>query len=71
MKEIRGRLSERAGRGWDRFLASEGVNATALLEAMGRDMADGKWWIPSRVSREAKEIALERDSRSRGRPSGT
>lgn len=63
MKEIRGRLSEPAGRGWDRFLASEGVDATALLEAIGRDMAAGKWWIPARVLREAKRIRQERKGR--------
>lgn len=60
---ISARLSEHAGAGWDRTATREGVTLTALLEALGLDLADDHWKPPRRVIDEARRI--DRDRRNR------
>jgi hypothetical protein len=62
--ELRARLTVRAWRGWDRTATTEGITATALAEALGVEMAAGKWHPSRRVIEAARKIDRERRSRS-------
>lgn len=63
MAHIRARLTDEAARAWDRTVTREGVTMTALIEALGREMADGHW----KPTRHAIELArrIDRERRSR------
>lgn len=65
MDEIRARLSEPAGRAWDRLKAEEGVNAAAVCEAIGLLMDEGKWFPSTRMLELARSVAVRRGSRRR------
>lgn len=63
MREIRARLSEPAGRAWDRLLAEEGITASGLIEALGRHMDEGRWLPSARAIELARRIDKERRRR--------
>lgn len=42
-KPMQARLTLRSRAAWDRTLTREGVTITALLEALGMEMAEAKW----------------------------
>jgi hypothetical protein len=59
---LRGRVDEDTARAWDRWLTAEGVTFSAVLEALGQEMAEGR--PPSkRVAVLARKIDRERSSR--------
>jgi hypothetical protein len=59
--EIHVKLSEEAHDGWTRFAIEQGVTITALVELLGRRMADGKpVRIDDRLVRDARALAHER-----------
>lgn len=60
---LRARLSDDASHAWDAFATDAGVTMTALIEALGRDMAAGQWKPTKRVVDEARRIDHERRSR--------
>lgn len=61
--EIRARLSEPSWRAWDRLVTAEGVTMTALCEALGLELHEGRWRPTERVLARARRI--DRDRRSR------
>jgi DNA-binding transcriptional ArsR family regulator len=63
MREIRARLSEPAGRAWDRLLTEEGITASGLVEALGRQMSEGKWFPSTRALELARVVDKERRRR--------
>lgn len=63
MERISARLTDGAATAWDRSATTEGVTLTALLEALGRDMATGKWKPPRHAIELARKIDRERRSR--------
>lgn len=65
MEEIRATLSEPAGRAWDRLKAEEGVNASAMCEAIGLLMDEGRWFPSVRMLELARTVAAERGRRRR------
>jgi hypothetical protein len=62
--EIRGRVSPAAHQAWDRLVTTEGVTVSGLLEALGQELADGRWRPTQRTIRLARTIDRERHSRS-------
>jgi hypothetical protein len=59
---LRGRVEEDTAHCWDRFLTTEGLTFSAVLEALGQEMAVGR--PPSRrVVKLARKIDRERSSR--------
>jgi hypothetical protein len=63
LRELRAKLSEPAGVAWDRMLTDEGITGSGLVEAMGRLMADGKWYPNAETLRLTRQIDRERRSR--------
>lgn len=63
LRELRAKLSEPAGAAWDRMLTDEGITASGLIEALGREMAAGRWKPSNRVLALTKQIDRERRSR--------
>lgn len=61
--QIKGSLTDRSGRAWDRFVTSEGVSTAALLEALASALADGTWKPTKRIVADARRIDRERSSR--------
>lgn len=57
-------LTPEARAGWDRLLDEHGRTFTSVIEALGRDLADGSRPIPGRVLEAAARIDRERYSRS-------
>jgi hypothetical protein len=56
-------LTETARRGLDRFCTDQRVTLTALVEAIGLELDDGRAVIPDRVVERAGEIDRNRRSR--------
>lgn len=63
MAHIRARLTDESSRAWDRTVTREGVTMTALLEAIGREIAAGRWQPTKRMIDQARRIDSERRSR--------
>lgn len=61
--ELRARLSEEADRAWRRFVNEERVTTTAMVEAMCRELAAGRWRPTKRMIDLAHDIDWERHSR--------
>ena len=57
------RLTDHARAGWDRFCTAERVTLTALVEAIGLELADGHDFIPPEVVERAATIDRHRKSR--------
>ena len=57
------RLTEDARRGWDRFATSERVTVTALIEAIGLELRDGRKLFSARTVNRAAAIDRARSSR--------
>lgn len=57
------RLSDEAHQGWDREATRNGVTLTALIEALGQALCDGKRPIPATILDAARAIDFERRSR--------
>jgi hypothetical protein len=64
MREVRGRLSEPAGRGWDQALDEEEVSAAVLCEVLGLAF-DAGWRLPEELLAQAREMNEERRTRRR------
>jgi hypothetical protein len=59
--DVHVKLSEEAHDGWTRFAVEQGVTITALVELLGRRMADGKpVRVDDRLIRQARALAHER-----------
>lgn len=57
------RVTEEARSGWDRLATEERVTMTALVEAIGLDLAEGRTVVPGRTIRRAASIDRARSSR--------
>ncbi len=57
------RLTDEARAGLDRFSTRRGITLTALLEALGHQLADDDTWMPLELVARAREIDAERRSR--------
>lgn len=58
------RLTDEARAGLDRFTTRRGVTVTALVEALGEQLAVGDdEWVPAETVARAREIDAERRSR--------
>lgn len=61
--QIKGNVSEPAGRAWDRFRLEHGLTTAALIAAIAEDMAAGRWQPSKRTVELARKIDRERHSR--------
>ncbi len=57
------RLTDDARAGWDRLCAAERVTMTALVEAIGLELGDGRNVVTRRAIDRAADIDRERKSR--------
>lgn len=57
------RLSDDAREGWDRVCTDERVTLTALMEAAGLELAEGRTAVSARTIRRAAAIDRARASR--------
>lgn len=61
---LKGLVTEKSYRGWDKVASRENVTLTAFLEALGLEFADGTLKLPARVCEQARRIDRARRSRS-------
>lgn len=57
------RLTDTSRSGWDRLCADERVTFTALIEAIGLDLAEGRTVVDAQTIERAAAIDRERKSR--------
>lgn len=62
-QQVRARLTPEALQAWDRVRLDNGLTWTSMLEALGQDLAAGRWKIAPRTIRLAHQIDMERRSR--------
>lgn len=60
---LQAKLTPEGHRGWEAASLDTGATMTALIEALGRQMASG-WRPPAKVVKAARAIDRERYSRS-------
>lgn len=63
LRELRAKLSEPAGVAWDRLLTDEGITGSGLVEAIGRLVAEDRWYPTDEMLRLTRAIDRERRSR--------
>lgn len=64
VRRLSGRVSDEAYGGWRKFCDLHGVSFTAVLEAFGRTIAEGRTPMEAEVVDLARKIDRERSERS-------
>lgn len=62
-RPVQARLSVEAWEAWDRLLADQRSTFTAIIEAIGLDLAAGRRPLPERILKAAAQIDRQRSSR--------
>ncbi len=62
-RQVRARLTPEARAAWERVLVENGVTWTAIFEALGQDIAAGRWTPSKSTIQAARRLDRERFSR--------
>lgn len=57
------RLTEASYEAWERYVTRRGVSWTALIEALGEQLAAGENWVPETAVVRARQLDRQRGSR--------